>query len=218
MANIIVKEFTFNSFQENTFVVSDELGNAIIFDPGCYTLKEEKELFNYIESQNLAVCALFNTHCHIDHVLGNAFIHNVFAAPLQIHEADQITLDRVAEYAHVYGFEGYKLSPAPIESSYLYDQQKLQYGDLAFTVFHTPGHSPGHVVFYFEADHFVINGDVLFKGSFGRTDLPGGDLETLKRSIHEVLFQLPDDTIVYCGHGPSTTIGIEKQTNYILQF
>lgn len=218
MSNLTVKEFTFNSFQENTFVVYDEVGNAIIFDPGCYTLKEEKQLYHFIESENLAVCGLFNTHCHIDHVLGNAFINNVFATPLHIHAADQITLDRVADYAHVYGFEGYKLSPSPLESTYVVDQQTLQFGDLSFTVLHTPGHAPGHVVFYFEAGGFVINGDVLFRGSFGRTDLPGGNIDTLKQSIHNVLFKLPDDTLVYCGHGPSTTIGYEKKNNYILQF
>jgi glyoxylase-like metal-dependent hydrolase (beta-lactamase superfamily II) len=97
-------------------------------------------------------------------------------------------------------------------------KQKIQFGSIELTVLFTPGHAPGHVVFYIEKEGIVINGDVLFKGSFGRTDLPGGDMETLKRSIHEVMFQLPNDTLVYCGHGPTTTIGVEKETNYILQF
>jgi glyoxylase-like metal-dependent hydrolase (beta-lactamase superfamily II) len=86
------------------------------------------------------------------------------------------------------------------------------------TILHTPGHAPGHVVFYFEKDNFVVNGDVLFRGSFGRVDLPGGNLETLKASIFNIMFKLPEETIVYCGHGPKTTIGVEKKTNYILEF
>jgi glyoxylase-like metal-dependent hydrolase (beta-lactamase superfamily II) len=121
----------------------------------------------------------------------------------------------VKSYAHVYGFENYKEIEAPTHT--LTDQQTLEFGTLKFKVYHTPGHAPGHVVFYHESG-FVINGDVLFKGSFGRVDLPGGDLETLKKSIFEIMFKFPEQTVVYCGHGPATTIGQEKQTNYILEF
>jgi glyoxylase-like metal-dependent hydrolase (beta-lactamase superfamily II) len=122
----------------------------------------------------------------------------------------------VESYAHVYGFENYKVSPQPTHD--LYDGMNLILEDIELHVQHTPGHCPGHVVFYNEENKFVINGDVLFQGSFGRTDLPGGDLEILKQSIFSTMFNFPEDTIVYCGHGPQTTIGREKQTNYILQF
>ena len=214
--HVQVHSFTFNGFQENTVVLSDEQGHAVIIDPGCYEAHERQELLHYIDSSNLRVEGLLNTHCHIDHVLGNHFISETYQVPLGIHSLDLDTLNRVADYAHVYGFEGYVPSPAP--SYWLQHKQKIQFGAIELTVLFTPGHAPGHVVFYVEKEGIVINGDVLFRGSFGRTDLPGGDMETLKRSIHEVMFQLPNDTLVYCGHGPTTTIGVEKETNYILQF
>ena len=211
-----IKSFTFNAFQENTFVLYDDDGIAVIIDPGCYLASERKLLMDFIEAEGLRVEHLLNTHCHIDHVLGNHFVTESFGVPLSIHELELEGLNRVPEYAHVYGFEGYVPSPAP--SYFFTDKEKLHLGKLELTVLFTPGHSPGHVVFYLENEGIVINGDVLFDGSFGRTDLPGGDLATLKRSIHEVMFQLPNNTTVYCGHGPSTTIGKEKQSNYILQF
>lgn len=216
MGNIRVQSFTFNAFQENTFVVSDKKGHALVFDPGCYTRSEEQALKDYLDNNSLSLKALLNTHCHIDHVLGNHFISSSYEIDLGIHEEEKAALLRVKDYAHVYGFEGYLPSPDP--TYFVADQQDLKIGDLHMKVLHTPGHSPGHVVFYFEKEGFVINGDVLFQGSFGRTDLPGGDMDTLRRSIFETLFELPNDTLVYCGHGPHTTIGQEKKTNYILQF
>ena len=108
-------------------------------------------------------------------------------------------------------------TPSPLPDEFINHGDTVTLGNITFRIRFVPGHAPGHVVFY-HTDGFVINGDVLFKGSFGRVDLPGGDLETLKNSIHNVLFQMPEDTVVYCGHGPETTIGQEKRTNYILQF
>jgi glyoxylase-like metal-dependent hydrolase (beta-lactamase superfamily II) len=210
------QHFQFNAFQENTFLIWDNKRNCIIIDPGCYTKVEEEELINFIEQNELTPIALLNTHAHIDHVLGNNIILNTYNIDFYLHEIELKTLQSVDSYAHLYGFEGYKSSPLPTKS--LNHGQKLILGEMEISVFHTPGHSPGHVVFYFEKDGFVINGDVLFRGSFGRVDLPGGDLETLKNSIFEILFSLPDNTIVYCGHGPATTIGEEKKSNYILQF
>jgi hydroxyacylglutathione hydrolase len=217
MSTVHIQTFTFNAFQENTVVVSDVEGNAVIVDPGCYSNEEAKILESYIKDQKLKVVGLLNTHCHIDHVLGNHWVKATYGVDLGIHPLELEGLNRVKEYAHLYGFEGYAASPEP--GYFLEDQSTVSFGDsLVFKVFHTPGHSRGHVVFYLEKEGVLINGDVLFAGSFGRTDLPGGDLITLKKSIHEVLFQLPDETVVYCGHGPTTTIGQEKQTNYILQF
>lgn len=212
--SIQVQAFTFNAFQENTYVVHNGQ-DAVIFDPGCYARQEEAILFEYIQINELKVHAILFTHAHIDHILGASYCQEKFGAPAYLHPDDHFTWESVKNYAHLYGFENYK--EVDIPSQLLYDQQILQFGTLTFNVFHTPGHAPGHVVFYNEQG-FLINGDVLFNGSFGRVDLPGGNLETLKKSIFEILFKFPKQTTVYCGHGPSTTIEKEQHSNYILQF
>ncbi len=211
-----VQSFQFNPFQENTIIVYDQEKNCVIIDPGCYEKHEEDALFDFIKEHELKPLALLNTHAHIDHILGNAAVKSKYNIPFYLHEKDLATLHAVASYAHVYGFEKYNTSPDP--DKFLKDGEVLSFGQINFKVYHTPGHATGHVVFYDEVNKFVINGDVLFNGSFGRVDLPGGDLETLKNSIFEVMFQLPDDTLVFCGHGPETTIGKEKKDNYIHQF
>jgi hydroxyacylglutathione hydrolase len=206
--------FTFNPIQENTYVISDDLKNCVIIDPGCYDRDEQNELTSFIQENGLKPLALLNTHAHIDHVLGNSFVQKEYNLDYYLHESDIVTLNAVSSYAHLYGFQGYVPSPQP--SHILKGGEKLQFGEIEFEVLFTPGHAPGHVVFYNKENKFVINGDVLFKGSYGRVDLPGGSMEVLKKTIAEIMFQLPDDTTVFCGHGPRTTIGIEKQTNYIL--
>jgi len=211
-----VSVFQFNAFQENTYVVSNDQGEALIFDPGCYSKEEENTLSDFIEENELSVLAILYTHAHIDHILGAAFIQRKYQAPAYLHALDHSTWTSVASYAHVYGFEGYQIEDVPSEA--VNDHQELNIGSFRMKVRHTPGHAPGHVVYYFEEDQFVINGDVLFKGSFGRVDLPGGDIEILKSSIFTILFKYPEETVVYCGHGPETTIGQEKRTNYIHQF
>ena len=211
-----VHSFQFNPFQENTFVVYDQEKNCVIIDPGCYERHEEEVLFSFIEENKLKPIALLNTHAHIDHILGNAAVKSKYDIPFYLHKEDLTTLHSVKSYAHVYGFEKYIPSPDP--DDYLIDNTELVFGAMKFKIYHTPGHAPGHVVFFNDENKFVINGDVLFNGSFGRIDLPGGDLETLKKSICEVMFHLPDDTVVHCGHGPETTIGKEKKDNYIHQF
>jgi glyoxylase-like metal-dependent hydrolase (beta-lactamase superfamily II) len=213
---ISVQKFSFNGFQENTYIVFDQQKNCVVIDPGCYERHEEQELLTFIQSNGLTPLALLNTHAHIDHVLGNQFVLDTFSIPFYLHENDLNTLHSVENYAHLYGFGAYKKSPNPTQ--FLNDGDELVFGAIRFKVLYTPGHAPGHVVFYNEDNNFVINGDVLFNGSFGRVDLPGGDLETLKNSIFNTMFVLPDETLVYCGHGAETTIGKEKRSNYILQF
>jgi glyoxylase-like metal-dependent hydrolase (beta-lactamase superfamily II) len=213
---ISVQKFSFNGFQENTYVVFDQQKNCVIIDPGCYERHEEQELLSFIEENGLLPLALLNTHAHIDHVLGNQFVLEAFSIPFYLHENDLNTLHSVENYAHLYGFGAFKKSPNP--THFLNDGDDIVFGSIQFKVRFTPGHAPGHVVFYNEKNNFVINGDVLFNGSFGRVDLPGGDLETLKNSIFNIMFMLPEGTLVYCGHGPETTIGKEKRSNYILQF
>ncbi len=214
--SIGIKQFEFNAFQENTFLIFDQYKNAVIIDPGFYSREEQQILSAFIEEERLTLRAILGTHAHIDHVLGNEFIMRTFGVDYYLHSEDVATLKAVSSYAHVYGFEGY--SPSPLPTHILQGGEQLSFGDILFDVYHTPGHSPGHVVYYNRENNFVINGDVLFNGSFGRVDLPGGDLDTLKDSIFNTMFKLPEETVVYCGHGPSTTIGKEKRTNYILNF
>lgn len=205
-----VKKFTFNPFQENTYVVFDETKEAIIIDPGCYEAYEDKELFDFINENDLEVKELLNTHCHIDHVLGNQEIANKYGLTLKIHKADLPTLESVDSYSHVYGFQNYKTSPFP---EFIDETDVIRFGNSEFTILFGPGHSPGHIAFYSEKNKFIISGDILFQGSFGRVDLPGGDFNTLKDTILNTMFSLPDDTVVFSGHGPETTIGNEKRTN-----
>lgn len=208
-----VQKFTFNPFQENTYVLYDETKECVIIDPGCYDKNEQEALKLFIEENGLKPVKLLNTHCHIDHVLGNFFVANTYELDLYMHKDDVVTLNNIPSYAHVYGFGSYQLSPEP--SHFLEDGDKVKFGNSELDVIFTPGHAPGHIVFYSAKDSFVINGDVLFQGSFGRVDLPGGDFQTLKDSILNKMFTLPEDTIVYTGHGGETTIGIEKSSNPI---
>ena len=211
-----IKQFTFNPFQENTFVIYAENKEAIIIDPGFYDKKEKQCFFDFIKENKLIPKALINTHAHIDHVLGNYAVISEFDIPFYLHSLDVPVLESVKKYAHLYGFNAYQ--PSPLPSHLMKEGQILHLNNVEIKILFTPGHCPGHVVLYIPFIKSVINGDVLFKGSFGRVDLPGGDLETLKRSIYEVMFKLPEQTIVYCGHGPQTTIAEEKRSNYILNF
>lgn len=211
-----VHVFTFNPFQENTMLVYNSLNECVIIDPGCFESYEKNELRDFIAEKGLTVLALLNTHCHIDHVLGNAFVKREYGVDFYMHELDLPTLKSVPNYAHLYGFEGYELSPDP--DHFLADGQKLRFGSIELEVVFGPGHAPGHVAFYNAENGFLIGGDILFRGSFGRVDLPGGSMEVLKKTIFERMFTLPEQTVVYPGHGPTTDIGQEKSTNYIHQF
>jgi glyoxylase-like metal-dependent hydrolase (beta-lactamase superfamily II) len=213
---IHVQSFTFGPFQENTYIAFNDEKTAVIIDPGCSNTFEENQLVQFIESNNLEVKALLSTHCHIDHIFGNAFILNKYKVDYYIHELDLPVLERGERSAQVYGIQGFTPSPQP--TKFLKDNEVISFDNLNFKVIFGPGHAPGHVAFYSEENHFAISGDILFKGSFGRVDLPGGDLETLKQTIHNRFFTLPEQTIIYSGHGPETTVGFEKKTNYILQF
>lgn len=213
---IHVQSFTFGPFQENTYIAFNDEKTAVIIDPGCSNTFEENQLVQFIESNNLEVKALLSTHCHIDHIFGNAFVLNKYKVDYYIHKLDLPVLERGERSAQVYGIQGFTPSPNP--TKFLNDNEVISFDNLTFKVIFGPGHAPGHVAFYSEENNFVISGDILFKGSFGRVDLPGGDLETLKETINTRFFTLPEQTVIYSGHGSETTIGIEKKTNYILQF
>lgn len=205
-----VKKFTFNPFAENTFVLFDETKECIIIDPGCYEKSEEQELTEFIESNSLVVKKLINTHCHIDHVLGNTFIKNKFNVQLHIHAIEEPLLRAVSSYASNYGFFQYQPATADV---FISENEFVTFGNQNLKILFVPGHSPGHVAFYDEASKILIGGDVLFENSIGRSDLPGGNFNTLISSIQEKFFTLPDDVTVYCGHGDETSIGFEKRTN-----
>jgi|ERR1019366_3836285 glyoxylase-like metal-dependent hydrolase (beta-lactamase superfamily II) len=211
---IKVTSFEFNPFSENTYILSDETNECIIIDAGCYTPDEENELVNYISKNNLKPIKLINTHSHIDHVLGNKFIMNKYNIPLQMHQSELQGLKQ----AHIYGaLWGINMQPSPDPTSFLEEGDVVIFGNSSLNVLLTPGHSIASISFYSKDNNFVISGDVLFNQSIGRTDLPGGDFQTLISSIKSKLFTLPDDTIVYSGHGETTKIGLEKWHNPFLK-
>ena len=209
-----VKSFTFNQFQENTFVVYDNTKECLIIDPGCYSENERTELRTFIMSEGLKPVKLINTHCHIDHVLGNKFVSELWDLELYIHKEDLPVLENVKDISGFFGFENYERSPSP--KHFLAQGDTLNFGDSSFDILFTPGHAPGHICLLSKKEGFIIAGDVLFNGSIGRTDLPGGDYDTLIESIKTKLLPLDENTIVYCGHGPSTSIGKEKMSNPFL--
>ncbi len=213
---IHVQTFTFNPFQENTYLVYDDAKNALIIDPGCYTSEERTVLDDFIARHELKIHAILNTHCHIDHVFGNAHCVRKYNTDIITHKGELSTLQMSLTAASMYGLTGYEESPIP--TVFVDEDDEVVFGDLKFTVLFAPGHSVAHIVFYNQENNILLGGDVLFRGSFGRYDLPGGDLNTLKNSITTKLFTLPEDTVVYSGHGPTTTIGEEKYSNPILGY
>lgn len=205
-----IQSFVFNPFQENTFVLFDETKECIIIDPGCSDESENAELSAFITHHKLKVKLLLNTHCHIDHVLGNRFVKETWNVSLLIPSGELSVLKAAEVYAPSYGFHLYQ-HQAP--DAFLEDGDTIKVGNQSLSVLLVPGHSPGHVAFYNEKNATLIGGDVLFYNSIGRTDLPGGNHQQLLNSIHTRLFTLPDNVKIYPGHGPETTIGFEKKTN-----
>ncbi len=207
---IKVEHFTYNPFAENTYVLSNEKQEALIIDPGCYFTEEEKTLRNYITTNKLKPLLLLNTHCHLDHVFGNNWVHKTYGLELNIHEGEKLVLELALKTANMYGL-GFTSYKGPLH--FLKEGDEVLLGNDKLKVIFTPGHSPASVCFYCEAQHFIIGGDVLFYESIGRFDLPGGNEQVLYKSICEKLYILPDETIIYPGHGEPTTIGHEKKFN-----
>ena len=212
--SIQVHSITFNPFEENTYFIIAPNKDCIIIDPGCFDERERKELTDFITNNQLKPVRLINTHCHIDHILGNAFVAEQYNLGLEIHEGEIPVLKAGMTIAGMYGIP-YTPSPEPVSFLAAGDVRTL--GDLEMKVLFTPGHSPASICLYNEKDRWVIGGDVLFYESIGRTDLPGGDFNTLIESIRTQLFTLPDDVVVFPGHGPETRIGFEKMFNPFLQ-
>lgn len=200
----------FNPFYENTFVLSSEKGNCIIFDPGCYEDYEVSELKEYIHMHDLKVKMIVNTHCHIDHVLGNDALKFEYKVPLLIPENEKEVFDSVPAYAPQWGMAGYRHAEV---DDLVKGGEMLTLDEVNMQMIEVPGHSPGHLMFYIASEKKMIGGDVLFRESIGRTDLPGGNHEDLLKNIQERVYVLPEDVEVFPGHGPSTTIGHEKKHN-----
>lgn len=205
-----IHEFTFNPFSENTFVVSNKDKECVIIDPGMSNRYEQQELVAYLDVHGLVPVSLVNTHCHIDHVLGNAFVFDKWGLKPIMHLDAVQTLLMATRSAEMFGIN---YDPSPQPTSFLQDGDVFSLGELNFKILLVPGHAPGHIALYLESADLVIAGDVLFQGSVGRTDLPGCDAGQLVKSIQEKMYALPDETVVYCGHGPETTIGREKRSN-----
>lgn len=209
-----VKSFVFSPIHENTYVLYNESVDCIIIDPGCYFEEEKNELKDFLENKGLKPLFLLNTHCHLDHVFGNKFVAETYGLKLHLHELEQAVLAFAPASGLMWNmpFDNYVG-----EFVFLKEGDSIKVGNDELKVIEAPGHSPGHVCFYCEKQHFIIGGDVLFRGSIGRTDLPGGSFETLIKSIRTRLFVLPDETVVYNGHGEPTSTGEEKRHNPFLQ-
>jgi len=210
---IQIQGFTFNPFEENTYVLYDETKECVIIDPGCYDANERQELVDFIKSEELKPVKLLNTHGHIDHVCGNSFVAKKYNIGLEMHKEDLQTLHSLPQVSHLYGLH----AEESIEPSvFLNEGDIVKFGNSSLEIVFTPGHSPGSICFVSKENKFIIGGDVLFHGSIGRTDLPGGDHEALLSNIREKLFVLGDDFAVFSGHGEQTSIDFEKKHNPFL--
>ncbi|MDP4845483.1 MAG: MBL fold metallo-hydrolase [Salibacteraceae bacterium] len=211
---ISIKKFVFSPFQENTYIVYNQHKNAIVVDPGCYENQEKEALKSFIKTEGLTVKKLINTHCHLDHVFGNRFVCDSYQVLPEYHKLDEPTMKMAPISASMYGIPGFEESPKCEE--YLMENTVLSLDEDEFELRFCPGHAPGHLVLVNHSQKLVIGGDVLFRASIGRTDLTGGNHQSLIDSIKSQLFTLSDDFLVYSGHGPETTIGYEKENNPFL--
>ena len=207
-----VSRFTFNMFGVNTYILWDDISReALIVDPGMINEKEQKEIKTFLDANNLNLKHLINTHMHIDHAFGISYMKENYNLKLECNLEDQFLAQRLNEQANMFGLP-IPMSDLQIDKD-LKDGEKIQLGDEQISILHVPGHSPGSVVLYAPQSNFIISGDVLFNTSIGRTDLPGGNYAQLINAINNKLMTLPNDVIVYPGHGPETSIGYEKQNN-----
>jgi hydroxyacylglutathione hydrolase len=213
---IQLHQFIFNDFSENTYVLWDETLECVIIDPGCYNANEREDLKKFIEGKKLHPVLLLNTHCHLDHVFGNKWVKENFNVPFYAHQADLFLLNAAVATGNMYGLF---VEPSPQPDRFIREGETISFGNSVLKILEAPGHSPGSVCFYGEKEKLLISGDVLFQGSIGRFDLPGGDYETLMQSIFSKLLILPEDVKVYSGHGPVTSIGTERGANpFVLEY
>jgi glyoxylase-like metal-dependent hydrolase (beta-lactamase superfamily II) len=211
---MIIKTFTFNPFQENTYLIYDETKECVIIDPGCYNKNEEETLESFIADNQLKPVHLINTHGHVDHVCGISFVCEKYGLEPEAHTEETAMFERSVQMGQMFGFQ---INNPVLPRKFLNEGDVITFGNSELKMLHLPGHSAGSLAFYSEKEKFVITGDVLFRDSIGRTDLPGGDYDSLIFSIREKLLPLGDDYAAYPGHGPSTTLGFEKENNGFLK-
>jgi hydroxyacylglutathione hydrolase len=210
---ITIKTFVFNDFQENTYILSDETNECLIIDPGCNNQYEKKELSDYIEKYHLLPHAILNTHGHIDHVLGCKYICEKYKIPFIAHKEELILIKNALEFASFFSIDA---EQPPLPDQNINEGEEYKFGNSNLKIFHVPGHSPGSITLYSAENKIILTGDVLFRSSIGRTDLPGGSYETLIDGIKTKLLTLPGNTVVMPGHGPQTTIEDEIKNNPFL--
>lgn len=202
---MVLKRFVVGPLEVNCYLIIDEeTKEAVVVDPG----DNVDEILDYVKRENITIKYIINTHCHFDHAGGNKKLKEATNALFLIHEKEKPVLDRMDTSAKLWGFY---VDPSPNPDMLLKDGDKISIGNLEIEIIHTPGHSPGGICLKFSK--YVISGDTLFAGGIGRTDFPGGDYDTLIKSIKEKLFTLPEDTEIFPGHGPSTTVKNEKYFN-----
>ncbi|MFO8234909.1 MAG: MBL fold metallo-hydrolase [Bacteroidales bacterium] len=210
---LTIKNFIFNPFQENTYVISDDSGKCIVLDPGCYFENEQVELKNYIKQNNLTPEYIVYTHGHVDHIIGTEFLKKEFGIKAIMHKDDMDILHNSSEFAASIGLDMEQPSDPELHIS---ENEKINFGNIDFITYHAPGHSPGSIILHYPEENILFSGDVLFRKGIGRSDLGGGDHDTLIRSIKTKILPLDENTEVYTGHGESTTVFEEKHENPFL--
>ncbi len=210
-----IEQFVFNIFVENTYLIyDDETKEALILDPGCFDEYELSTLTDFINKNNLKVKYLVNTHCHLDHILGNLKLKKIMPeVPLLYPKEDEFLVDTMPKQLMAFNLEPEESIKA---DQYISEDLKINLGNIEGTFLFTPGHTPGEYCLYFENEKVLFTGDVLFKENIGRTDLWGGNYDILIESITNKLLVLPDEVNVYPGHGEKTTIGYERRNNLFL--
>ena len=203
-------KFVFSPIEVNTYILADESGDCAIIDCGCYNKTETEKFAGFITDRNLKPVLLLNTHCHLDHIFGNRFILEKYGLKTLSGESDEKNRKNAVPHARLFGLV---MDEPPEPAAFITDNQVIKFGTTELVALNVPGHSPGSIAFYSEKNGCVFTGDALFSGSIGRTDLPGGDYDTLINSIKSKLFVLPPVTVVYSGHGNETTIGNEMKSN-----
>jgi hydroxyacylglutathione hydrolase len=208
-----IKKLKFNPIEVNAYVLWDETLECVIIDPACFYPQEEQQLKLFIETNNLRPVKILNTHGHFDHLMGNRFVEKTWGLSCEIHKEDNYLVEQASSQSLLFGRS---IPKPPLPGHFFVDGEILSFGNSTLKVIFVPGHSPGGVAFYCEAEKMLFAGDILFYGSVGRTDLPKGNHEQLITGIKEKLLVLDPDVRVYCGHGPETTIGAEKRNNPFL--
>ena len=203
-------KFVFSPIEVNTYILADQSGDCAIIDCGCYNTNESEELAGFIKNKNLNPVLLLNTHCHLDHIFGNKFVLDRYNLKTFSSEYDEMNRKNSVQHAMLFGLN---MDDPPEPAGFITDNQVITFGTTELVALHVPGHTSGSLAFYSEKNSCVFTGDALFAGSIGRTDLPGGDYDTLIDSIKRKLFILPPSTVVYPGHGNETTIEREMKSN-----